>query len=475
MGLSQGAFFVLQFCGSVIVARILNPYAMGVYAVAVAIIGVLSTIQAFGLSAFIVREAELDRRLQATTFTINAIISVALAAMVAGLSGVAAKFLHEEGVRRVMLLLAVTPLLGVFEFLPAANLEREARFKVIALVNTSRTAVIQALTVMLAILGFGYMSMAWCQVAASVLSMIIYNLAGRRHVSFRIELADWRRISRFGLNMLAISGVNSIAGRASDFLLGRIVGLGALGLYSRASNLSNLVWENIHLVIGRVIFVDLASQKKAGGSLRESYIRIVDVLTALLWPAFAGLAVVGGPFILAVYGPKWISVAHPLVMLAIGGMVLVAITMTWEVFVICQETDRQVKIEVVRMGAGVAMFTVGCFISLTGAAAARLGEALFSVFLYRPHLDRMTETRTQDFIPIYIRNGLLTLAAIGPAEALMASYGFSERTPLLYVACTIVLGVGVWLGLIFALRHPIAQEIIRLAPASRRIFKAARV
>jgi O-antigen/teichoic acid export membrane protein len=221
-------------------------------------------------------------------------------------------------------------------------------------------------------------------------------------------------------------------------------------------------------VISRVIFVDLAAQKRSGASLRQSYLRIVDILTSLLWPAFAGLAVVAGPFIFAIYGPKWVAVAHPLVMLALASMILVAITMTWEVFVVSQETGRQARIEFVRTGAGVAMFTAGCFVGLTGAAAARVGEAIFSVFLYRRHLDRMTQTRTRDFLPIYARSALLTGAAIGPAAAVMARYGFSERAPLPLVVLGIVVGVAVWLCLIFATRHPLAAEIARLAPFGRR-------
>jgi len=471
MSLSQGLFFVLQFSSSVIVARLLGPYEMGVYAVAMAVIGVLSIIQAFGLNAFVVREPHMSRSLQATTFTINALIALALSGLVAGLSGVVARFLHEDGVRRVMLLLAATPLLGIFEFLPAANLEREARFKAIAFVTMGRNLVLQGATIALALMGEGYMSMAWGQVVAAAAGAVIYTIIGRRHVSFRLAFADWRRISHFGLNMLAISGVNAVAARASDFLLGRIVGLAALGLYSRASGLNNLVWENIHLVIGRVIFVDLAAQKRSGASLRDSYIRIVDVLTALLWPAFAGLAVTAGPFILAVYGPQWVAVAHPLVMLALAAMILVAITMTWEVFVVCQETGRQAQIEFVRTGAGVAMFTAGCFISLTGAAAARVGEAVFSVFLYRRHLDRMTQTRTRDFLPIYFRSALLTAATIAPPGLVMARYGFSEHAPLAFVALAVCAGAAVWLGLIFATRHPLAAEIARLAPFGRGVLK----
>jgi len=466
MGLSQACFFGIQFAGSVIVARLLTPYDMGVYAIAMAITGVLSILQAFGLNGFIVREPALDAHVTRSVFTINLLLSIALSALIVGLSPVGGRLLHEDGVRRIMLVLAALPLLGALEFLPATQLERAANFKAIALINTARTVISQFVTVWLAFEGFSYMSLAFGQIAGAGISAVAYTLVGRRHVSFRIGLHDGRRILSFGLNMLAISGVNAIAARLSEALLGRLIGLSALGLYSRASNLNNLVWENIHLVIGRVVFVDLAAQKRSGASLRDTYLTLVEVLTALLWPAFAGLAIVSGPFILIVYGAKWVAAAHPLAMLSIAAILLVAISMTWELFVISGETAKQARLEIVRTGAGLVLFAVGCLFSLTAAAAGRVGEAAFSIWLYRPHLDRMTKTHTCDFIAIYGRSAALTLIAVAPAGVVMAMHGGSERTPLTLLGPAIGLGGLIWMLALYRMRHPLAVEALQLA--SRR-------
>ena len=90
--------------------------------------------------------------------------------------------------------------------------------------------------------------------------------------------------------MVAISGVNAVSCRAAEFVMGRLLGLSALGLYARAASLNGLLWDNIHLVIGRVVFVDLADLRRRGRSLRQSYLRTMDIVTALLWPALAGFA-----------------------------------------------------------------------------------------------------------------------------------------------------------------------------------------
>jgi O-antigen/teichoic acid export membrane protein len=468
MTASQGSLFVLQFIGSVIIARLLSPYEMGIYAVAMAVIGLISTFQSFGLSGFIIREPGITSELAATAFTINAIASIVLAIVIAAISTLGASFIENSGVAHVMLALAILPLLGAFEFLPAATLERAANFKIIALVNTSKTLISQGVSIVLAYQGASYMSLVWGQIAGGIVSLLLYNLVGWKHCRLRPHFSEWRRITRFGVQMLTISGVNTVNGRTSDILLGRIVGLEALGLYGRAANLNNLLWDRIHLVVGRVLFVELSKQARSGQPLRDNYLRIVEILTAVLWPGFIGLAVVAGPFILAVYGSKWVVAAQPLRLLALASVLLVSISLTWELFVIRQETARQARIEFIRAGGGLAMFGVGCLFGVTGAALGRVGEAILAIFLYWPHLNRMTETRFADLAPIFLRSLILTSVAVGPAALLMGAYNGSAETPLANLAGAIAIGIVLWAATLAWLKHPIAIEALRLLSRFRR-------
>lgn len=462
MSLAQGSFFVLQFAGSVILARLLTPYEMGVYAIAMALVGILAILQATGLQSFVVREPDISDDTLATAFTVNAAIGLTLSAAILGLSLAGGALLREPGVRQVLTILAALPLLGIIEFLPAARMEREGRFPVIATVGMARHMTATIVTVMLAFAGYSYLSLAYGVCAGAVVSLIAFSIFGRRFVRFRLRLAEWRRVLNHGFHMLAISGVNALGARLSELALGQFAGLAALGLYSRAATLNNLLWENIHMVVGRVLLVDFAERKRQGQSLRDTYLRAVEMLTALLWPAFAGLAVLAGPFIQIVYGEKWVAAAAPLSMLAIAAMVLVAITQTWEVFVASRETGRQARLEFVRTGFGLVLFIGAATVSLTAAAAARIGEALFSLILYRPHLDRMTDTHTNDFIGIYARSAAVTLAAAGPAAVLMVLNGWSPATPPLHVAAAVALGVVAWGSVLIILRHPLRGEAMRL-------------
>ena len=472
VGIAQVLYLAMQFASSVVIARLLTPYELGVYTVALATAGLISLFQEFGLYGFVVREPEMSPELVKTIFTINAGLSFLLAGLIAAASTLGSLILHERGVREVLLVIAITPILNAFYFIPETRLQRAARFKALSIISMLRTFAAQALAVWLAFQGYSYMSLAYSQVFGAALSLITYNLVGREFVVLRPALRDWRRVTSYGLHMLAISGVSSATDRLTDFVLAKVAGLAALGLYSRATNLNNLLWENVHLVSGKVVFVDLAESKRNGQPLGPTYIRINDINTVLLWPAFLGLAITSGPFIRLVYGERWVAAAHPLALISLASMVYVSLSMTWDIFVLGGRTGQQARLESVRSAFTAVAFTVGSLFGLTGAAASRLVSAVFTNELYRPSISAVTGTRLADFAAIYARNAFITAGAVFPAAAVMAYHHGSERTPLPAVLGGIAIGVIVWVLLLFTLDHPLSNE---LAQATQRLLRLSGV
>jgi O-antigen/teichoic acid export membrane protein len=459
MAFAQGCSFALQFAASVVLARFLTPHETGIYAVALATVGVLSLMQALGLQSLIVREEVLTPEIEATAFTLNACIAVLLSVSVAGISIFGGAFLGDVGVLKVLLALAVAPLFGIFAFLPSAQLERNGRFKAMALIGTASSVVATIATIMLAIHGFSYMSIAYAQWVGAGVYAVMMNIVGREYSCFRLGFKSWRRVGGFGLQMLAVSGITSVSLRLSDIILGRLLGLSALGIYNRASGLNGLLWNNIHLVLGRVVFVDYAGLHRRGAPLRDRYLRTLEIVTATLWPAFAGLGVLARPFIATVYGERWLPAASPLLFLALASMIQVSISMTWELFAATGELRTQTRIEFIRATLALLAFAAGCMISITAAAAARVLDAAFAFFLYRPHLNRMTGTSLADLWPIYAKSALLTALAITPAVLATTSFGTLAEAPTAVEAGTIPLGILLWACGLLALKHPLVEEI----------------
>lgn len=469
MVFGQGTLFVLQFIGSIVVARLLGPRDMGVFAVAMAAVGIIGIMQALGLASFLVRERELTRDIVATAAAVDLSISILMATAIALLGLLGAVLFKDSGVRDVLLVIAVVPLIGHTAFVPQAMIEREGNFRALAIIRATSSAVSLVLTITLARAGYRYMALAYSQVATALITNIAINLIGRRHINLAYSLSHWSRIARFGVQILAIAGIAQAASRLSELVLGRIQGLAALGLYSRASNNQAMLWGSVHGVVNTVIFVDFAKQVRDGVPLARRYLQVLELMTGLMWPLLAGVALLSRPLVALVYGPAWLGAALPLSLFCIASILLVSTTMTWELFVIFEETGRQVRLEVIRMVIGISLFVLACFHSLEAAAAVRVAEAALAQFIYRPHLERMTQATRAGFSAAYRRSAAAAAIAVLPAGALMIATGFSIHVGIGPLIAVTLAGTIAWLVALRVMNHEVHTELAKL---SRRFLRS---
>jgi len=458
MAASQSSVFVIQFASTMVIARLLTPYEMGVFAAALAVVGLLAVVRNMGLGTYVIRAAALSEPLLRTTFTVYALLALLIGGAVVLLSVAGEALLDEPGVRRVLMVIALVPVVSILEFRPATVLEWYGRFQAIAAVNFARALVSSALTITLALDGHSYMSLAYGQLLGGVVGVVLFNLVGWRHASLRIGTAGWRDVLRYGGHMLAVGGLNAAAVRLSELLLARLLGLGALGIYSRATGVATMVWDNLNLVVGRALFVDMAEHRRQGRTLRERYLQSMEMITGLLWPLFVGLAVLSGPAVVVLYGGQWVEAQLPLSLLALAAVPHATIVMAGGVLVVTERTADQARLETIRSMAGLAMFLVGCMFGLAGAAAARILESILAVLLYRRLVQRMSETRERDYTPIYLRSLALTAVAVAPAAAAMSWYGWDAQAPLGPLAAATLAGIALWGVMLWQMGHPLYEQ-----------------
>ena len=78
--------------------------------------------------------------------------------------------------------------------------------------------------------------------------------------------------------------------------------------------------------------------------------------------------------------------------------------------------------------------------------------------LCRKDLNRITETHTADFTPIYLQSLFLTALACAPAAVLMGMNGWSETTSLPMIFASIGVGIAAWALGLWWMRHPLFKE-----------------
>lgn len=454
--------FLVQFGSSIVIARLLSPRELGIFAVAMAVTGIAQLFSALGVANFVVREEVLTSDTLRTAFTINAILAAVLAVMIFALSFAGGILLHDDGVARVIRWLAVTPLLGIPAFSPAVLLQRAMQMRGVSIIAAVTTALISGVTILSAAAGASYMSPAYGAVCGAAFSAVATLAIGRRHLEMRPSLKRWRPIMAFGLRLMSIGGISNLSVRLSDIILARFLGLPALGLYSRATNLSNTLFTNVYGAATRVVFAKLSEAQRNGDRVTEVYLHGYRIITAVMAPILLGLAVLSAPAIHLLYGPRWAGVAVLLSLTLLAQLVTLTFAMNWELFVIRDELAVQTKLELLRSIWGVVTQTIGAQISLVAVAAINVLDALVAACAYQPHMARLARTTSSVFYRAYGEAAALACVAAAPPLALMLWWRWSPTTPMPLVMGSVAAGVLFWLTTITLTRHPILHEI-RLA------------
>lgn len=455
----QIASFFVAFFGSIVVARLLTPHELGIFAIAMAAQGIVQVFVAFGVGAYIIKEPSIDEDMIDTAFTINMILAIALSLILFSISFAGASILGDTSAGNVLRVSAIGPLISIFSFKPSVILQREMKFKFISMIGLSTGIASTVVTILSALSGASYMSPVFGNIASGLFALVLYYRNDKVQFRQRISIVNWRGMTIFGLRMISVGGVATLAGRSSEMILGRLLGVTALGLYTRASGLSNMIWSNVYGTATQVVFVQMAEDFRQTGELRATFLKSLSIITSIMWPILIGLAVLARPVIHILYGDKWLAAAAPLSLLMIMQFFALCYGMNWELFVLKNETGTQTKLEITRSLIGLGVFTVGCFFSLEGAAFGRTLDSFIGIIFYYGHVRRLAKTEEGELPRLYGQSAVLTFAAVAPVGVLMLANRWSERTPIFEIAACVSAGGFAWLGIMSYLDHPIMVEL----------------
>src|SRR6185369_9631987 len=102
----------------------------------------------------------------------------------------------------------------------------------------------------------------------------------------RLSLAEWRSFVAFG----GYHGVNILLYQLYDplpyLILGRTLSLHSVALYNRGITICQLPNKIVLGGVGTVLLSSYSAEVRSGGNLRASYLRGIEMVTALQWPGF---------------------------------------------------------------------------------------------------------------------------------------------------------------------------------------------
>ena len=448
-----------QFVTSIVIARLLTPAEMGVFSVAVVIVGLAQVLRDFGVGDYIVQEKELTRDRIRSALTVNIVLAWSLAAVLFVGSWPAAAFYRDAGVQSVMQVLSINFLLLPFGSVPLAVVRREMNFAVIAEVRIVTTLVGSATSITLAYLGMSYLSMAWGSVVSNLLVIVIAWRHRPDGLPFLPGVGDVRRVMRFGSFVSATFLLSELDKSASDLLLGRLLGMSATGLFGRAQGLVQLMDRILMGSVWSVALPFFAQKERGGGDVREGFLKTAGYLTVLMWPFAIFLGFMAYPAIRIMFGPQW-DAAVPLVRWLCLHLIVAAPFALLGSVMLAIGRVRALTLGVsANLACKVGLLLIGASYGLEQVAMAVVGSTIVGSVISFTLLRRSIGLRMHLLMNAVWRSGVVSaLSAIGPAAVyFMVAIG-PERLwwPVGVAILTAFLG---WVGGVILVTHPIKAEL----------------
>ena len=304
---------LLRVVSSLVLARLLFPKDYGVFGVVSYITGLGMFLCDAGLAGALVRQHRKPTRDEA--FTVFWSQQIMTAVVVAAVIGSAPLLLHLYKLSPAALLLLVVMALGLFlsslRVIPMMALERDLQFPVIARCELIENLAQTASTVLFAYLGWGAWALAGGGIVRGVVGLACVWAASPWRPQGRFHFAIVKQLARFGVAYQLNAIVPSLMGGWMPLVVGRILGVAAVGLVGWAGNIASVPMM-LSGVLNRVAFPAysrLQSDPEALGRYLISSIRRISALLCLIVP----LVVIVCPILIpALFRARW-TPAVPLV------------------------------------------------------------------------------------------------------------------------------------------------------------------
>jgi len=372
---------ILLIATTAIMARILTPAETGLYMTANAVVLLADNFRNFGVSVYIVQEKDLDRALVRSAFTLTLLLSFAIgAAIYLGAGSVAAFYASPE--LKTLLLVSVLGFLAVPLGSPImAMLQRDMEFKAVACINLSAALAGALVTVALGLRGWGPVSYIWGFVAPSFVVAALAFVARPQPWIFVPSIAGSRRLLSFGIVSSLITVTNMVYEMLPKLAFGKILGFDAVGLYSRAITVCQLPDRAIVSVLSPVVLPAFASHARAGGSLKENYLRGLSLMLAVQWPALILLSLLANPVVHLLLGPQWGEVPPLVRLMALANMALAPAALTFPILVSAGRIGDALKASLISLPPSAAIVIGAAFFGLKAVAASMLVVAPLQMFV----------------------------------------------------------------------------------------------
>ena len=408
---------IIQIGLTMILARLLAPEVHGTMAIVTVFISLFSIISNMGISAAVVQYRDLDLEDCSALFSFTLFLGLGLLALFCLVSLPISLLYSDAMLVPYMCFGSLSVLFNAINMVPNGLLMREKRFMALGLRLVISSVVSGAISVVLAMQGFGVYALVASNVLQAGVSCM-WNLAASH-----IKLGRWhfmrplRRIFKFSAFQFGSQLVQYFARHFDNMAIGFAFGNAALGVYDKGYKLAKYPIEIIPSTLNPVLKSFFSAAQDDAEAFFDLYFKVEKALSVCgcFITAFCVASAEG--LILLAFGDQWTNAIPVFRWLSVSIVFQMVNYVVFSVLEGLKRTDYLFRLTLITTAVIIGLLLIGCAIGnleLT-AALVSLGFVLFTVpnlyYVIHKAFGKSVVAWLKGFAPEFI-SGIVVLVAL---------------------------------------------------------------
>ena len=460
--IGQYSLQVINFVTVAVIARLLTPEEIGLFAVATSISFVASEIRSFGVAEFLVREKEISKEKIQRVLGVMVIMSWSLGFIFLLGAGFAADFYKVADLQPLLWIVSIPFFLAPHASVPVALITREMNFDALLRVHLAGCLGRSVISIVLVLMGFSYFGLAWGTLIGVVLEFLVIVYYRPEGMPWMPVFSNLKQVFKAGVPISTAKFLSSTSQNATDLLLGRVASKHAVGMFSRGLGLVLFLQSLLTRAVGPVSLPHLAEVKRSGGSVKEAYLKAIVLVGAVTIPVFAAVNLAAEDIINTLFGDQW------------SDAVVISSTLCWwailhtihcfiNSLLLAEHKENYFLIKevvsiILRIGLILAMVPFG----LDYVAWGFVISGLFELFVVCYLVNKCVQLSILETLKAFASNFMVATVCWLVLKAMYLSNMFDGMSSLLVLVIIACVMIPVWLVTIKLTNNPVWPVIISI-------------
>jgi O-antigen/teichoic acid export membrane protein len=346
---------LLNFIRLIILARILVPNDFGLLGIALLTVAIFETFSQTGFGAALVQTKKDIRDYLDVSWTITALRGIALYALICLASSFIGKFFESTAAILVIQVVGLSIVLKAFINVGVVFFQKELEFKKQFVFGMSATCADFITAISAALLLRSVWALVFGCLAGNMMRLFISYIIHPYRPRFRLDPVKARELFGFGKWVWGSTILIFLLTQGDDILVGKILGVAALGFYQMAYRISNLAATEIADVISQVTFPAYVKIQDDLSKLSRAYLKTFQITAVTTVPLACVIFSLAPEFTKIFLGDKWTPMVPAMQALAFVGLLRSVAATTGPVFLSTNRPAIDTKLRLIQLFAVVVL------------------------------------------------------------------------------------------------------------------------